>query len=135
MAGGHITEAPATLMYASIVLTKTVRVALIIVALNDLEIKWGNIFNVFAQASVTEKVWTTLGPEFGKEARKTAVIIRDLYGLKSAGGAFRSHLVKCMESLGYKYPSHQSQDLANQTCTQVQNWARQGYIMEYEHGQ
>ena len=54
-----------------------------------------NILNVYVQALVTE-VWTTLGPEFGKDARKIA------YGLKSAIAAFRSHLARCMESLGYE---------------------------------
>ena len=43
----------------------------------------------------------TLGPEFGKDMGKTAVIVRALYDLKSAGAAFRSHLAKCMESMGY----------------------------------
>ena len=45
---------------------------------------------------------TTFGPEFGKDAGKTAVIFRALYGLKSAGAAFRSHLARCMESLEYQ---------------------------------
>ena len=44
----------------------------------------------------------TSGLEFGKDARKTEVIVRTLYGLKSAGAAFRSHFAKCMESLGYE---------------------------------
>ena len=58
--------------------------------------------NAYVLAHVTEKVLTTLGPEFGKDARKTAVIIRALYGLRSAGAAFRNHLAKCMESLGHE---------------------------------
>ena len=57
--------------------------------------------NAGVEAPVTEKVWTTLGPEFGKDARKTAMIVRALYGLKSAAAAFRSHLVLCIDSLGY----------------------------------
>ena len=61
-----------------------------------------NVINAYVQASVTEKVWTTLGPEFGKDAKKTAVIVRALYGLKLARAAFRSHPTKCMESLGYQ---------------------------------
>ena len=73
-----------------------------IAALNDLEVKLGNILNAYVQAPVTEKMWTTLGPEFGKDTRKTAVIVRALYGLKSAGAAFRSHLARCMESLDYQ---------------------------------
>ena len=53
------------------------------------------------QAPVTEKLWTTLGPEFGKNAGKTAIIIRALYGLKLTGEAFTNHVAKYMKSLGY----------------------------------
>ena len=47
-----------------------------IAALNDLEVKLGNILNAYVQAPVTEKVWTTLGSKFSKDTRKTAVIVR-----------------------------------------------------------
>ena len=33
-----------------------------------------------------------VGPEFGDEAGRTAIIVRSLYGLKSAGASFRNHL-------------------------------------------
>ena len=39
VAGGHMTEAPANIMYASVVSRETVRIALIVNALNDLEAK------------------------------------------------------------------------------------------------
>ena len=55
-----------------------------------------DILNANIQAPVTVNLWTTLGPEFGKDARETAVIVRVLYGLKSAGAAFKSHLAKYM---------------------------------------
>ena len=97
-----MTKAPATITYASIVSIETVRTALMIIALNDLEVKPGDILNAYVQAPVREKLWTTLDPEFGKDARRIAVIVGALYGLKSAGTAFRSHLAKCMESLQYK---------------------------------
>ena len=71
-----------------------------IAALNNLELKPSDILNTYVQAPVTEKAWTTLGLELGKDARKSVVIGRASYGIKSAGAAFRSH--KCMESLGYK---------------------------------
>ena len=102
MAGGHIIKALATIMYASIVSRETVRIALMIAALNDLKVKSGNILNAYVHAPVTEKVWTTMGPEFVKDAEKTTVVISAVYGLKSAGGAFRSHLLRCTESLGYQ---------------------------------
>ena len=76
-----MTKAPATITYASIVSRETVRIALMIVALNDLEVKLGDMLNAVWE-TVTEKVLITLGPEFGKEAEKTVVIVRALYGLK-----------------------------------------------------
>ena len=58
--------------------------------------------SAYVQVHVTEKVWTTLGPEFGKDARQTAVFVRAFYGLKSAGEAFRRNLATCMEFSGYE---------------------------------
>ena len=61
-----MTKAQATFTYASIVSRETVGIALMITALNDLEFKLVDILNTYVQAPVTEKVWTTLSPEFGK---------------------------------------------------------------------
>ena len=96
VAGGHMSKALAATTNASIVSRETVRIALMIVTFNDLKVKLGDILNAYVQSPVTEKVWATLGPEFGKDARKNAVIVRDLYGFKSVGAAFRSHLIRCM---------------------------------------
>ena len=57
-------------------------------ALNDLEVKLGDILSTHVQGSVTDKVWTTLGPEFGKDTIMIAVIFRALYDLKLRGAAF-----------------------------------------------
>ena len=54
---------------------ETVRMALMLATLNDLDVKSGSILNTFVQATVTEKVWTNLGPEFGKDDKKTGVIV------------------------------------------------------------
>jgi hypothetical protein len=88
VAGGHRTEAPATITYASVVSRETVHLALTIAALNDLEVKVGDVLNAYITAPVKEKVWTVLGPEFGPDAGRSAIIVRALYGLKSAGSAF-----------------------------------------------
>jgi hypothetical protein len=58
------------------------------VSLNDLEVKAGDVLNAFITAPVKEKVWTILGPEFGHDSGKSAVIVRALYGFKSVGAAF-----------------------------------------------
>ncbi len=88
MAGGHLTQAPATITYASVVSRETVRLALTFASLNDLEVKVGNVLNAYITAPVMEEVWTILGPEFGHDSGKSAVIVHALYGLKSAGSAF-----------------------------------------------
>ena len=55
VAVGHMTKELATIMYASVVLRETVKIALMIAAINDLETKLGNILNANVQAPVTEK--------------------------------------------------------------------------------
>jgi hypothetical protein len=61
-------------------------------ALNDLEVKVGDVLNAYISAPITEKVWTVLGPEFGNDTGKTAVIVRALYGLKIASMAISCHV-------------------------------------------
>ena len=90
------------IMYASIMSRETVRMALMIAVLNDLEFLLGNVLNAYVQASVTKKVWVTLGPEFCKDAGKTAVIVRALNGLKSSGAALRSHLLNAWNLWGMR---------------------------------
>jgi len=101
VAGGHKTEAPATITYTSVVSHKTVCIALLMAALNDLEVKVGDVLNAYITALITEKVWTVLGAEFGSDAGKSAIIVRALYGLKSAGAAFCAHLASFMRQMGY----------------------------------
>ena len=75
MAGGHKTNAPSTITYASVVSRETVRIALLMAALNNLEVKVGDVLNAYVTAPVTEKVWTVLGPEFGPDAGKNLSLI------------------------------------------------------------
>ncbi len=102
VAGGHMTEAPSTITYASVVSRESVRIALTLAALNDLEVKTADIENAYLTAPVAEKIWCVLGPEFGSDAGKRAIIVRSLYGLKSAGASFRNHLADCMRHLGWE---------------------------------
>ncbi len=67
MAGGHLTEAPATITYASVVSRETMHLALTFVSLNDLKVKVGDVLNAYITAPVMEKVWTILGPKFGHD--------------------------------------------------------------------
>ncbi len=80
LASCHVTEAPATITYASVVARDTVRLPLLLAKLNDLDVKVGDVLNAYITESVTEKIWTVFGPEFGVDTGK-----RD--GLKSASAA------------------------------------------------
>jgi hypothetical protein len=89
--------------YTSVVSRETVRIALTIAALNDLKVKAADILNTCISAPIKEKVWCALGPEFGPDASKSAIIVHALYGLNSAGAAFHAHLAECMQHLGYTF--------------------------------
>eukprot|EP00978_Attheya_sp_CCMP212_P012602 scaffold31521_cov55-Attheya_sp.AAC.1 len=102
VAQGNMTSAPATLTYASVVLRESVRIALTLAALNDLEVEMANIVDAYLQAPVLEKISVGCGPKFGPDEGKVAILVRALYGLCSAGAAFRNHLADCMHTLGFK---------------------------------
>jgi len=111
VAGGHMIETPPHVTYAGVVSRDTVRIAFMMAALHDLEVKACDIENAYLTAPANEKVWTLMGPEFGAELHgKAALIVRALYGLPAAGAAFRNHLADCMRHLGYT-PSKADPDL------------------------
>jgi hypothetical protein len=70
-------------------------------ALNDLEVKVGDVPNAYITAPISKKVWMVFGSEFGSDAGKSAIIVCALYGLKSAGAAFRAHLASFMRQMRY----------------------------------
>ena len=59
-----MTEAPATMTYASVVARDTVRIVLLHAALHDLDVKVSDVLNVYIATPVSEKIWTVLGPKF-----------------------------------------------------------------------
>jgi hypothetical protein len=130
-AGGHTTDTPHAMMYASVVSRESVRIALTLAALNDLNVKMADIENAHLTAPITENILTVLGPEFGDDAGKRSLIVRALYGLNSAGDAFRNHLAECMKHLVWE-PCHAACDLWMKAETRpndgVRYWA---YILIY----
>ena len=95
-------NAPPTITYTSVVSLETVRLELTIDPLNGLQVKAVDIMNAYVTAPITENIWTVLGPDFGSDSGKKAVMICALYGLKSSGAAFRNNLEDCMRHMGYK---------------------------------
>ena len=102
VADGHRTETPSSLTYSSVVSRDSVRICLLIAALNELEVKCADIKNAYLTAPPREKLYTWAGPEFGINQGKPYIIPRALY-LKSSGASFRVYLANDLEKeLGFK---------------------------------
>jgi len=56
VAGGHMTEAPAVLTYSSVVSRESVRIALTLAALNNLEVKGSDVQHAYLAAPCEEKI-------------------------------------------------------------------------------
>lgn len=66
-----------------------------------MQILAADIGNAYLNAPTQEKVYSTAGKEFGSHAGEPIIIVRALYGLKSSGAAWWSHLAMTLTSLGY----------------------------------
>jgi Reverse transcriptase (RNA-dependent DNA polymerase) len=101
VAGGHVTDPPSSITYSSVVSRETVRIAFVVTALNDLNIMAADIGNAYLNAYTAEKVFTITGPEFRDETNLVAVIVRELYGLKSSGAAWHACFAQLLVDLGF----------------------------------
>ena len=101
-ANGSTTDTPTSLTYSSVVSRDSVRIALTVAALNDLDILVCDIEGAYLTAQCREKIYTIAGPEFGSEQGKVMVIKMALYGLKSSGAAFRAKLAGVLCDMGYR---------------------------------
>ena len=100
-ADGHKTGAPASVTYSTVVSRDSVRILLLIAALNELDVLGADVQNAFLTAPNKEKCWMSAGPEFGTEEGKTFLVVKALYGLKSASFSFRSHMAEKLTSIGF----------------------------------
>ena len=64
---GHSTTAPFSITFSSVVSWDSVRIALTIAALNELDIMACDVQNAYLTALCRKKIWTFAGPEFGEE--------------------------------------------------------------------
>ena len=64
--GGHTTTAPSSITFSSVVSRESVRIALTIAELNELDILAYDIQNEYLTALCREKIWTFAGLEFGE---------------------------------------------------------------------
>jgi len=100
---GHKTPEPEHSTFAGVFSRKSVRIAFTYAALNDLSICAADIQNAYLQAPTSEKHYIVCGPEFGIEnVGRLAIIVRALYGGKSAGSDYWRHVRTAMNELGFE---------------------------------
>ena len=96
-----MTPAPASITYSSVVSKDSVRTALTVAALDDLDILACDIQNAYLTAVCREKIWNRAGPEFGSEEGNIMIVKMALYGFKSSGAAFRAKLAGVLHDIGF----------------------------------
>jgi len=102
IAGGHMMDSPSSITYSSVESRDSIRLAFLNAALNDVNVLACDIGNAYLNATPREKVYTKAGLEFGAEMQgRNVLIVRALYGLKSSGAAWRSHLANTLQHLGF----------------------------------
>lgn len=101
-ADGHKTAAPASVTYSTVVSRDSERILLAIAALNDLRVLEADVQNAFLTAPNKEKCWMIAGTEFGPDEGKTFLVVKALYGLKSASFSFRAYMAEKLSDLGFQ---------------------------------
>jgi Reverse transcriptase (RNA-dependent DNA polymerase) len=102
VAGGHTTETPASITYSSVVARDSVRIALLLAALDGIQLWAADVGHAYLKAPCREKIWTIAGPEFGSDEGKVMLIKKALCGLKSSGAAWRAMLAGTLTDIGFK---------------------------------
>ena len=87
VADGHLTDPPSSITCASVVSRESVRLAFVLAALTDLDVKAADIGNAHLNAKCKEKVHPVCGSGFGAMKGKRAQTIRALCGLRSSASA------------------------------------------------
>ena len=87
-----MTQVPTYMSYPSIVSRETVRIGLLMAALNGLELLAGDIQNEFLKAPTKEKIFFCAGYKLKADKGRVFFVVRSLYGLKSSTLQFRKHL-------------------------------------------
>jgi Reverse transcriptase (RNA-dependent DNA polymerase) len=67
-----------------------------------LRVLGADVQNAFLTAPNKEKCWIIAGPEFGPDEGKTFLVVKALYGLKSASISFRSFMAEKLTGMGFQ---------------------------------
>lgn len=134
VAGGHRNkDVPAHATYSSVASRDSVRIAFLLAGLNDLNILSADIGNAFLNAPPRERVHVKVGPElFGKEYEgQTAIVVRALYGLKSASAAWRHHFSTFIRNELKYTPTLADPDVYRKPMVKPDGFKYYAYLVQY----
>ena len=119
VAGGHRNKDPKPHdTFSSVASRDSVRICLLLAALNDLDTSMADIGNAYLNAPCKERIYVKCGPElYGPENEgKYALVVRALYGLKTSGNSWKNHFSVCVrKELGYE-PTKADPDVYRKSC-------------------
>lgn len=93
IACGHTTDPPNSMTCDSAVSRESVRITLLLVSLNNVELITGNIAGAHIHTPTTEKLVHRVGGEYGSIINGTVlVMVRALYGIKTSINACRTYI-------------------------------------------
>ena len=134
VAGGHRNDSvPTYNRYSSVATRDSIRLGFLAAALNNLDVKVTDIGNAYLNAKNKERVHSTACALLFGEANKgkTVVIVRALYGLKSAGNAWRHHFANFIRNtLGYS-PTIADPDVYRKVQTKPDGSKYYSYLIVY----
>lgn len=90
VADGSRTETTVSVCYSSVVSRDSVRLALLVTTLHDLDVFACGIGNAYLNAPCNENIWFVAGTKCSKENQSKGIkLVRALYGLTSSGALQR----------------------------------------------
>ena len=99
--GGHTTKDPSSIAYSSVVSRDSVRLAFTITSLNGVDVMPCDLENAYLNVMCCENIWFEGGTECGEDKGKFLIVVRALYGLKSAGSSWCAALAQVLKELDF----------------------------------
>ena len=103
-------DVPENKIYSGVVSIKTIRVAFVLAAMNNLDVCAADVSTAFLYGKTREKVYVIAGEEFGEHKGKRMLIDKGLYGLASSAARFHDKLSSTLRDMGF-VPSKADYDL------------------------
>ena len=92
-------EAPNSITYSSVVSRDSIHIGFLLAYLHVIHITTIDLENSYLNALCEEKIWFVGGDECGQDKGRAIIIVRALYGLRSAGLSWRSALAAAFREI------------------------------------